>query len=223
MDKSAIKIIGNTTTTSMPRSDWNQIDDTKADFILNKPNPVLSTEQQLTDDEKTQARQNISAASEKDVNLLSEAKADKKNAVYILQAGETLDDVPDDYSIAMNPNEDGGEFPEGGDVQIDETLTQSGMAADAAVVGQKFAEQSEAIVDLKGGMNATAKSLLITILRNGVYTSDQSANITALENALNESGGDDDTDTGGVTQMGSVLYITGGVTATQIGTALKIA
>ncbi len=31
------KIIGNTTATPTPRSDWNQIDPTKADFILNKP------------------------------------------------------------------------------------------------------------------------------------------------------------------------------------------
>lgn len=39
-----------------------------------------------------------------------------------------------------------------------------------------------------GGLSDTAKTLLITILRNGVYTSDQSANITALETALGESG-----------------------------------
>lgn len=31
------KIIGRTTSTTMPRSDWNQIDETKADFIKNKP------------------------------------------------------------------------------------------------------------------------------------------------------------------------------------------
>ena len=31
------KIIGNTTMTPVPRSDWNQVDETKADFILNKP------------------------------------------------------------------------------------------------------------------------------------------------------------------------------------------
>lgn len=90
-------------------------------------------------------------------------------------------------------------------------------------VNTEIEKVSKSIANLGGGINATAKSLLITILRNGVYTSDQSANITALENALNESGGDDDTDTGGVTQTGSVLYITGGVTATQSGTALKIA
>lgn len=31
------KIIGNTTTTPIPRSDWAQVDPNKADFILNKP------------------------------------------------------------------------------------------------------------------------------------------------------------------------------------------
>lgn len=35
-----------------------------------------------------------------------------------------------------------------------------------------------------GGMSATASALLITILRNGVYSTDQSANITALAEAL---------------------------------------
>ena len=31
------KIIGNTTATPMPRSDWGQKDKTKADYIRNKP------------------------------------------------------------------------------------------------------------------------------------------------------------------------------------------
>ena len=35
-----------------------------------------------------------------------------------------------------------------------------------------------------GGISTTAKNLLITILRSGVYTGDQSSNITALETAL---------------------------------------
>ena len=45
-----------------------------------------------------------------------------------------------------------------------------------------------------GGITSTAKTLLINILRNAVYTSDQSANITALESALNNGiGGGSDT------------------------------
>lgn len=39
-----------------------------------------------------------------------------------------------------------------------------------------------------GGLTSTATSLLISILQNAVYTSDQSAVITALETALKESG-----------------------------------
>lgn len=37
---------------------------------------------------------------------------------------------------------------------------------------------------LSGGISTTAKNLLITILRSGVYTADQSNNITALDTAL---------------------------------------
>lgn len=40
-----------------------------------------------------------------------------------------------------------------------------------------------------GGITTTAKNLLITILRNAMYTTNQSANITALENALASSEG----------------------------------
>lgn len=40
-----------------------------------------------------------------------------------------------------------------------------------------------------GGMSATASALLINILRNGVYSTDQSVNITALEAALANGGG----------------------------------
>ena len=39
------------------------------------------------------------------------------------------------------------------------------------------------------GLSTTAANLLITILRNVVYSTDQSANITALETALGSSGG----------------------------------
>lgn len=48
-----------------------------------------------------------------------------------------------------------------------------------------------------GGINSTAKTLLETILRNAIYTTDQSANITALMTALGntESGGDTPTTT----------------------------
>lgn len=72
---------------------------------------------------------------------------------------------------------------------IDNTLSVAGKAADAAAVGEKLNELSEEIAGLSvGGISATARGLLITVLRNGVYSSDQSTNITALEEALGGSG-----------------------------------
>lgn len=72
-----------------------------------------------------------------------------------------------------------------------------------------------------GGMSTQAANLLLTILRNGVYTSDQSANIAALKAALasggstpDEGGGDSgDTD---ITEDGGNVTVTG-ATATDDG------
>ena len=48
------KIIGNTTTTPMARPDWNQIDETKADYIKNKPVlGELSGKSQVSKDDLT--------------------------------------------------------------------------------------------------------------------------------------------------------------------------
>ena len=59
-------------------------------------------------------------------------------------------------------------------------------------------------VDQNGGMSATASALLITILRNAVYSTDQSANITLLESALASSGGSGD-DSGSDTESYMVI------------------
>lgn len=87
------------------------------------------------------------------------------------------------------------EIPSGGSIAIDDTLTVSGAAADAKAVGDKITSLSEEIAALSGsGISATARNLLIAVLRNGVYSSDQSANITALETALGGSGTSTPTD-----------------------------
>lgn len=81
-------------------------------------------------------------------------------------------------------------------------------------------------VPSSGSMSEAAVALLLTILRNGVYTSNQSANIAALEAAL-ASGGDvpdvPDLPEANVSQTGSILSIVSGVTATQNGAVLAIA
>ena len=76
------------------------------------------------------------------------------------------------------------------------------IASKVENVGQPTQEQINAAIDKAikdgkltgtGGINSTAKNLLQIILQNAVYTSNQSANITALIAALgsNESGGGD--------------------------------
>lgn len=89
----------------------------------------------------------------------------------------------------------------------------------------------------QSGLSDAAKTLLITILRSGIYSTNQSANITALEAELASSGGNEggeDTpdvpdvpDTGVViTQSGSVLTLSGvpAITSiTQSGNVLTLA
>ena len=66
------------------------------------------------------------------------------------------------------------------------TKMQSLIDAANAKTGKGDTDLTTAVQSLidGGGISTTAKNLLITILRSGVYTGDQSSNITALETAL---------------------------------------
>lgn len=72
--------------------------------------------------------------------------------------------------------------------------------------------------DQSGGLSATAKNLLISILRNAIYQNDQSAIIAALKTALEEggsSGGGDSGNGDGGTEEPGVIYHKVLVTATK--------
>lgn len=72
-------------------------------------------------------------------------------------------------------------------IQTDKTLTQSDKAADSAIVGQQIGELKESISDLQGsgsGLNNAAKNILLDILKNAIYTTDQVNNINELGKAL---------------------------------------
>ena len=91
-------------------------------------------------------------------------------------------------SIVELENNIGGGGSGGSSITIDETLAEHGKAADAKATGDAIRSLSEEIANLNtNGISATARNLLITILRNGVYISDQKANITDLETALGGS------------------------------------
>ena len=104
----------------------------------------------------------------------------------------------------------------------------------AASIPQDYSALSEDVTDLKstitaieaeietldGGLSETAKTLLITILRAGVYTSDQSDNIDALEEELEDSGDVS------WSQVGSMLifkHVPAITSVTQSGTTLVCA
>lgn len=65
-------------------------------------------------------------------------------------------------------------------IQFDFTPSKAGMPAVEPVQVTLPAPDSGGNADQSGGLSTTASELLITILRNGVYSADQSANITAL-------------------------------------------
>ncbi len=116
------------------------------------------------------------------------------------------------------PGKDGADGAQGADGQpgADGYTPVKGVDYFTEADKQEIAEQAAQMVDVSnvvktingvapdkngnvvvdGGsvdMSSTASTLLITILRNGVYSTDQSANITALENALASGGSGGDT------------------------------
>lgn len=67
--------------------------------------------------------------------------------------------------LALLLAQKGGNSSGGGNASIatDKTLTQSGMAADAAIVGQKLTEQSEAIADLENKIPTSGGSVVSSV------------------------------------------------------------
>ena len=89
-DETVEVIYGNLVGTLNPKSDWNQEDETQADYIKNKPiinDIVRFTPQTLTEDQKAQVRSNIGAGS----NGFSGNYDDLSNKpAYIAEDGESL-------------------------------------------------------------------------------------------------------------------------------------
>ena len=74
-----------------------------------------------------------------------------------------------------------------GGAVTDTTLSISGAPADAKAVGDALSDADERLTALESGgsgMSSTAKALLISLLRKALYSSEQSADISALEVAL---------------------------------------
>ena len=111
------------------------------------------------------------------------------------------------FLTLSDDTEDNGVYMEFGGTADAPTLDLYGNANDNNVLLRHLAEPkvySDAAtkgyvdsLDTGGGLNDTAAALLINILRNGVYSTDQSANITALEVELAMDGGSGSGGSGG--------------------------
>ena len=112
------RIIGNTTTTPRPKPDWNQTDETKADYIKNKPDIAGmisgSIEETLEDFSPENGKDNVIEAKGfkvTDVKLLSEEELseygitpeeDVNYGYYTLAVEAPTDVVGNEYSIQIS-------------------------------------------------------------------------------------------------------------------------
>lgn len=150
------KIIGVTVGTRLPKPNFKQTDPTKGDYIKNKPdfeglkNEVLAIGELVGD----------TKVSEQIANMSSELE----NKIY-KQNEEPLE--AEEGALWIDLDEEGvsgGVSSGGGSVNIDTTLTKSGQAADAKVVGDKFANlekkiNSSVTVSDDGDGNITFESI----------------------------------------------------------------
>lgn len=109
-----------------------------------------------------------------------------KTRVYVYQGSESGYTSGNWYYWNGSAWTSGGTYNSAA-VETDKTFTVSGKPADAAEVGKKFGNIEQDIASIKTGgtgLSNTAKNLLVSILQNAVYTTNQKANIDALEKAL---------------------------------------
>ncbi|MCI5952545.1 MAG: hypothetical protein MRZ63_09565 [Anaerostipes sp.] len=136
-----------------------------------------------------------------DKSLTQEGKAADAKEV-----GDRLGQLSDDIANELGRNEDGTEIDMGTTANnvrgaIKELKDNQGGGVTQEQIDSAVASYLNAN-PVTGGLTTTAKNLLITILRNAMYTTNQSANITALESALasgSEGGGDTPTVTYAIT------------------------
>lgn len=99
-------------------------------------------------------------------------------------------------------------------------LIESGGVSDQRIKTIVAEYMEEHPVETPGGVSSTEKTLLLSLLKNAVYTADMSATIAQLETLWSET---PETPEDGVEQIGKVLSIVSGVTITQNGSVLAIA
>lgn len=109
------KIIGSTTTTPVPRSDWSQTDKTKADFIRHKPELGAISEKDIIDKadlntdiqsslEEIDTKANVVTLSTDEYEALETSGATNANTLYMLTDAE--EETPTQVQIVTWEDED---------------------------------------------------------------------------------------------------------------------
>jgi hypothetical protein len=144
------KIVGNTTATPVPRSNWEQTDKNKIDYIRNKPTlGVISKKDVIAKDDLTtdvqssleeiETKANVVTLTTEEYEALENDGFVDANTLYMLSNAEeetpyvVSDIAPDNTSVFwVDTTDNTGDYEQ---VVVDSTLTQSGWAADAKVTG----------------------------------------------------------------------------------------
>lgn len=177
----------------------NEVDQALTDYaIVTYAEPVASTNADGTFAKKTWvAKEKITTA---ELNRMEEGISDvssqcKENQINLIEDDTSMEGISDTVHDTLETED---KRIIGGINEVNRKVKD--ITKQVENVGQPTQEQintaiNKAIQDGKitgGGINSTAKTLLETILKNAIYTTNQSANITALMSALgnSESGGD---------------------------------
>lgn len=216
-----MKIIGNTVGMGLPKPNLMQTDPTKGDYVKGKDEFLEQVNQNGGNVDLSGYVKSVNGNTPDEngnVDIPEGFASEAWVAENYQPKGNYLTKVPEGYATEQFVRD--GYQPKGN--YLTEHQSLEGYATEEYVDRKiEEAQLSGGNVNQGGGMSATAVALLITILRNGVYITDQSANITALEQALasggNDSGGSGETVT--ITQSGTVLTITG---VSQISTVKQI-
>lgn len=106
------KIIGNTTATPVPRSDWNQTDKKRPDFIQNKPTlGTISEKDTIGKDDLTQEVQssidtkaNVVTLTTEEYTALEQAQQTNANTLYMITDAEE-ETVPQIQFVTWEEND----------------------------------------------------------------------------------------------------------------------